>query len=106
LRYSDRLVDRSLGIIKKNLEMLDSFMERYSDLFEWVRPVAASIGFVKLKNGESASGFCKKVVDETGVLLMPSTVYEFGDSHFRIGFGREDMEECLEIFESYLEDRY
>ncbi|ADN35307.1 aminotransferase class I and II [Methanolacinia petrolearia DSM 11571] len=106
LRHSDRLVDRSLGIIKKNLEILDPFMERHSDLFEWVRPVAASIGFVKLKNGVSATDFCKKVVDETGVLLMPSTVYGFGDSHFRVGFGREDMEQCLEKFEIFLKNNY
>ena len=106
LRHRDRLVERNLGIIRKNLELLDAFMKRQSGLFEWVRPSAASIGFVKLRTGESAEAFCRDVVDETGVLLLPSTVYQFGDSHFRIGFGRKDMSECLEMLEKYIEDRY
>jgi len=106
LRHRDRLVGRNLGIIRKNLVLLDSFMNRHSGLFEWVRPSAASIGFVKLRTGESAEAFCMRVVDGTGVLLMPSGVYEFGDSHFRIGFGREDMAECLEILEKFIEDHY
>lgn len=106
LRHRDRLVERNLGIIRKNLELLDAFMKRQSGLFEWVRPSAASIGFVKLRTGESAEAFCRDVVDETGVLLLPSTVYQFGDSHFRIGFGRKDMAECLEILEKYLKNRY
>lgn len=103
LRHKDRLVERNLGIIGKNLDLVDSFLRRRPDLFEWVRPVAGSIGFVRLKTGESVDLFCRRTVDESGVLLLPSTVYEFGASHFRIGLGRKDMRESLEKFEEFLD---
>jgi len=103
LRHADLLVERNLGIIQKNLALINSFMERHSGTFEWVRPSAGSIGFVKLKTSEPAEAFCKRVVERSGVLLLPSTVYKFGDSHFRIGFGREDMAESLQRFERFLE---
>lgn len=102
LRHAGQLVERNLRIIQKNLALADSFIERYSDLFEWVRPTAGSIGFVKLKTGESAESFCRRVVERSGVMLLPSVVYEYGDSHFRIGFGRKDMEESLKKFEEFL----
>ncbi len=105
LRNRDHIIDRNLGIIRKNLVLLDSFFENHSDLFEWIRPVAGSIGFVKLKDGQSAESFCRRVVDESGVLLLPSFVYEFGDSHFRVGFGREDMEGSLVRFEELIENK-
>jgi len=36
---------------------------------------------------------------------MPSTKYEFGDKHFRIGFGRKNMPEALKKLEEYLDER-
>jgi hypothetical protein len=35
-------------------------------------------------------------------MLLPSTVYDYGNEHFRLGFGRENMPEVLEIFRDYL----
>ncbi|MBN1432583.1 MAG: aminotransferase class I/II-fold pyridoxal phosphate-dependent enzyme [Methanomicrobiaceae archaeon] len=103
LRNRGHIIDRNLGIIRKNLALLDSFFENHYDLFEWVRPVAGSIGFVKLKDCQSSESFCRRAVDESGVLLLPSFVYEFGDSHFRIGFGREDMVDSLVRFEEFID---
>ncbi|WOF16736.1 aminotransferase class I/II-fold pyridoxal phosphate-dependent enzyme [Methanoplanus sp. FWC-SCC4] len=106
LRNRDRVIERNLSIIRENLALLDEFFEKHSGLFEWVRPKAGSIGFVRLKTGESAEKFCRDVVEKAGVLLLPSVVYQYGDSHFRIGFGRYDMKESLQKFEEYLSDKH
>ena len=37
-----------------------------------------------------------------GALLLPSTVYTYGDSHFRMGLGREDFTTGLEVLGAYL----
>ena len=36
------------------------------------------------------------------VLLLPSTVYSYGDSHFRLGLGRKDFGAGLEVLDEYL----
>jgi hypothetical protein len=38
-------------------------------------------------------------------MLVPSTCFFFGDSHFRIGFGRANMPEALAHFDDYLRAR-
>ena len=38
----------------------------------------------------------------TGALFLPSTVYGYGDSHFRLGLGREDFSAGLEVLEAFL----
>jgi hypothetical protein len=35
-------------------------------------------------------------------LLLPSTVYGYGDSHFRLGLGRDDFVTGLEVLDAYL----
>src|SRR4029077_14823329 len=48
LRASDRVLERSRGIISANLEIVDGFFEDYLDRFTWIRPVAGSVGFPRL----------------------------------------------------------
>lgn len=102
LRQRGSIVRRNLGIIHSNLGLLDDFFARHSDWFDWKRPQASSIAFPRLKRGLSAETFCRDVVEKQGVLLLPSTKYDFGDQHFRIGYGRKNMPEALEQFEAYL----
>lgn len=102
LRAKDIIIGRHLTRIKRNLTLLDDFFKRRHDLFEWVRPRAGTIGFPRFKGDISSIEFCQKLVKETGIMLLPSTVYDYDDKHFRIGFGRENMPEALEKFDKYL----
>jgi len=52
--------------------------------------------------GTSAEAFCARVLRDAGVLLLPSTVYHFGDEHFRMGLGREDFETGLAALDACL----
>jgi aspartate/methionine/tyrosine aminotransferase len=102
LRAKDRILTRQLARIERNLALLEAFFTRQADLFEWNRPRAGTIAFPRLKAGAGAAAFCRKVIDEAGIMLLPSTVYDFDDAHFRVGFGREDWPEALTRFEEYI----
>ena len=43
-----------------------------------------------------------RLVEATGVLLLPSTTFGSGDSHFRIGLGRTDLPEAMSKLEATL----
>ncbi len=102
LRNKEKILNKNLGIIEDNLKLLDAFFEKHEDIFEWVRPRAASLAFVKLKGERKASEFCRELLEKKGVLLLPSTEYDMPDSYFRIGFGRKNMPECLELLEEFV----
>jgi aspartate/methionine/tyrosine aminotransferase len=102
LRARKSVVERHLERINRNLGLLDEFFARRADLFSWVRPKAGTIGFAGLKNG-GAEAFCEKVRREAGVLLLPSTVFGYGDSHVRVGFGRGNMPDALSRLDRLLQ---
>ncbi len=106
LSHKEKILERNLAIIQKNLTMLDHFFEKYCTLFEWSKPIAGSVGFVKIKIDQTAEEFCSEVVEAVGVLLLPSTLFNFGNQHFRIGFGRANLSEALVKFEDYLQERF
>lgn len=102
LRNRDRIIEKHLVRIKKNLTVLDEFFQKHIKLFSWVKPKAGTICFPRLLFDEPAPQFCERVVREAGIMLLPSTVYDYGNKHIRIGFGRENMPEVLGKFDEYI----
>jgi aspartate/methionine/tyrosine aminotransferase len=101
LRARDRVLARNRGIVEANLPLLDAFFARWPGVFEWVRPRGGSIGFPRLVADVPIDRFVEDLVRETGVLLLPGTVFADAGNHFRLGFGRTNMPEALERLESY-----
>jgi aspartate/methionine/tyrosine aminotransferase len=101
LRHREKLVERNLAIICGNLVLLDKFFAAHADRFEWLRPHAGSIAFPRLLEGDIET-FCDEVVEESGVLLLPGTMYDHPGNHFRIGFGRKNLPEALARLEEFL----
>ena len=102
LRHAEIIARRNLQIIRSNLERLDLFFSAHEDLFVWDRPKAGSIAFPRLLRGQ-ADEFCAGLVEKTGVLLLPGTLYGSGYNSFRIGFGRRNLPEAVDRFEEYLD---
>lgn len=102
LRAREKIIDNHLRKIKRNLGLLDNFFEEFKDKFEWVKPKAGTIGFPKLKGNIDSFKFCQDVIKKANIMLLPSAVYDYDNTHFRIGFGRENMPEALEQFKKFL----
>jgi len=102
LRHREVLVQRNRDIVLRNLPLLDSFFRQRSNLFEWVKPNASPIGFVRYKGRRDVLSFCEDVVKKAGVLLLPGTVYD-QPQHIRFGFGRKNMSEALAQFSACLD---
>ena len=101
IRHRQKLIDRNLGIIKDNLAVVDKLFASYPSLFSWVRPQAGSMGFPKLLKGD-IEDFCDDLVKKAGVLLLPGTMYEESNNHFRLGLGRKNLPQAVERLEEYL----
>lgn len=101
LRHREVLVRRNLEIVRANLPLLEGFFARHAHVFEWVRPDASPIGFPRFKLPQDVAGFCEELVRETGVLLLPGTVYD-QPKHLRVGYGRRNMPEALGRLERFL----
>lgn len=105
LRQGEALIARNRGIIAENLVLLDAFFARQASRLSWTKPKAGPIAFPRVADGQSATSFCQTLLDASGVLLAPSPLFDAGDEHFRLGFGRRRLPEGLAAFEAWLEQR-
>ncbi len=101
LRSRDSILALNRERVSRNAELGQAFFERHAARVSWVPPRGGTVCFPRLKTG-SAEAFCATVLEDTGVLLLPSTTYDYGDSHFRLGLGRDDFQTGLAILDRYL----
>jgi aspartate/methionine/tyrosine aminotransferase len=102
----DSIVSRHLQRIRRNLGYLDDFFDDFGDFFQWNRPIGGSICFPRILLPGGATRFCSELVEKSGIMLAPSSVFQYGDDHVRFGFGRENLPEVLDHFQRYLNQRY
>ena len=95
LRAADRLLDRTMGIIRSNLRRLDGFFAEQSSWIEWVRPRASTVGFPRLRSDLDADAFAAALIEAERVLLLPGSVFGHPGNHLRLGFGRRDLPDAL-----------
>ncbi|MCP5382173.1 MAG: aminotransferase class I/II-fold pyridoxal phosphate-dependent enzyme [Kordiimonadaceae bacterium] len=105
LRASDYILERNLKIIRQNVVLLDQFVEKYSEFFEWVRPVAGAIAYMKFK-GPFSSNELGEQLAEHGISIKPA--YVFSDEnlysdYFRIGYGEAIMPKALDALIRFVE---
>ncbi|MGW8225668.1 MAG: aminotransferase class I/II-fold pyridoxal phosphate-dependent enzyme [Anaerolineales bacterium] len=102
LRNRMNILGQQIKRVRKNLAGLEAFINQHREWFTWNRPLGGSICFPKMLGVDDTYTFCERLVTETGIMLAPSRVFQYGDHHVRIGFGRENLPRVLELFAEYL----
>ena len=107
LNNRDKLLARNCAIIDENLPKCDAFFGRHQELFDWYRPNGSCTAFPRYKGPDGVEAFTRAMVEESGVLLLPSTIYrselrETPTDRFRIGFGRKNLDEGLAVMEEHI----
>jgi aspartate/methionine/tyrosine aminotransferase len=108
LKARDRILARNRALIAKNLPILEKFFAEHGDLFEWTLPDGGCIGYPRYIGRDGVEEFARRLVEESGVLLLPASVYrsELGETpgdRFRIGYGRDNMEAGLAALRAHLD---
>jgi aspartate/methionine/tyrosine aminotransferase len=108
LQAREHILARNRVIVDSNLVMLEAFFRNYSHIFDWRLPDGGCVGFVRYKGADGVEAFTDRVVQETGVLLLPAGVYrselnEVPTDYFRIGYGHSSLLNALNVLRKWLE---
>jgi aspartate/methionine/tyrosine aminotransferase len=102
LEHIDAVLERSLGIVRGNLAVVNEWIAREPHL-RYVRPRAGTIALVRYDLDITSTDFCQGLFDLNGAFVMPGAA--FGEEHsFRLGYAsaREVLEGGLAAISDYL----
>lgn len=111
LKAREQIVDRNRMLVRQNAALVGEFLGQYPDLFEFHEPDGGCVCFTRYKGADGVESFTSRLVEDSGVLLLPSSVYrsEIADvpqNYFRIGLGRKLVPTALDAFGAWLENNY
>ncbi len=101
VRHSEEIFARQRVRLVSNLQLLAEFFARHPDLFAWQRPGAGTTTFPRYLGGKALE-FCDRLVEKTGVMLIPGTFFDMEGEFLRFGYGRASFPEALKQLESGL----
>jgi aspartate/methionine/tyrosine aminotransferase len=103
VRAREDIIARQQERIRKNISILDEFFSKYKDCFRWNRPLGGSVCFPRMLISEDTLEFCEKLVKDTGIMLVPSRIFQYSNQHVRFGYGRDNLSQVIERFADYLD---
>lgn len=106
LQNRETIIAQQKARLGRNMAILNDFFEKFGIYVEGQCPRAGSLCFPRMKVVEDTFAFCEELVQEAGIMLVPSRIFDYGDHHVRIGFGRENFPEVLARFGDYLRARF
>ena len=102
LQNKERVLQRSIEIVRENTVLAERFFDHYKDRLTWFKPRAGSIAFPRWLGAGPVEQFCTDVLDQQGVMIVPGSLFDFPGDHFRIGLGRKNLGEALERVAAFL----
>ncbi len=102
LKHGEEILQRNIAIIQDNIKYAKQFFARFPKLFEFIPPMAGPIAFVKVNVDKPIVEYCESLVAESGVLLLPGSVYGVDGPYVRMGFGRADFIDNIKQYEEFL----
>ena len=96
LRHAEQLATRTKKIVQANVPLVQRLIDERPHQLSWVRPVSGTTGFIRHLGG-STEQWTRELLERTGVLLLPGPLFDFADTHFRIGLGRSALAAWLPL---------
>ena len=108
LKSRERILSRNRQIVRNNAALLNTFFADYATRFDWREPDGGCVGFIRYKGRDGVEEFTRRLVEEAGVLLLPSSLYasELGpvpNDCLRVGFGKLRVAQSITALRRWLE---
>jgi aspartate/methionine/tyrosine aminotransferase len=107
LKASASILARNRAIVDSNLGCSEGFLGNMRNCSIGKLPDGGCVGFIRYKGADGVESFTDRLVQETGVLLLPASVYRSDlnavpAEYFRVGYGHRYVPAALEVLRCWL----
>ena len=112
LKNRESILSRNRALMQENVSQLEALFNDFPGLVEWQRPLGGCVAFPRYTGPGNVESFCRSLIEDSGVLLLPSSIYaseltDVPDDRFRIGFGRDSVfKEGVVAMRCHFENHY
>jgi aspartate/methionine/tyrosine aminotransferase len=107
LKNKNKIIKIKKKDILTNIKVLNKFMEKNKNMFDYIAPTGGVVCFPKLRIKKDSKIFCKDLLQKTGVSILPGFAFEIKE-HFRlnIGINSDKFKKALDLMQKYIDKNY
>ncbi|MCZ2720283.1 aminotransferase class I/II-fold pyridoxal phosphate-dependent enzyme [Marinomonas sp. 15G1-11] len=112
IQNREAIFAKNRALMMENVLLLEALFDDFPSLIQWQRPKGGCVAFPKYTGPDNVDVFCQGLLEKSGVLLLPASIYvsdltEVAQDCFRIGFGRgEIFKEGVSVMRQHFEQYY
>jgi len=108
LAHREAVLRRNRGIVEDNLPRFAATFATRAAAFAWEAPQGGCVSYPRYLGAEGVEAFCRALVHEAGVLVIPASVFASElapapDDRFRVGLGRTGSAPALAAVEAFVD---
>lgn len=84
LEHKDQIIHRNHQIVRQNIQIVDEWVNN-EPLITYIKPQAGTTAFLKYDVDMSSEDFCKQLLEEKGVMLVPGSALHT-EGYVRLGY--------------------
>lgn len=88
LEHRERIVERTRGIVGRNLETAEAWFAGNAALAQWTPPRGGLLALMRYNPDVPSLTLANRLAEEYGVMLAPGSAFGY-EGHLRIGVGQE-----------------
>jgi aspartate/methionine/tyrosine aminotransferase len=109
LQHRDAVLGRTRAIAREGYAKVAALLAEFPELFDAYVPDGGVVMFPRYLGGAGVETFCRRMVEEAGVVLLPASVYASDltatpTDRFRIGYGRRNLDAGLAAMRELIRD--
>ncbi len=81
---------------QQGFALMQQFAANNPNHISWLESIGGVTGFFKLADGINADAFAQRAIESYKLLLVPSSLFDAGSNHLRLGFGLKSTQIALE----------
>lgn len=107
LQHRETVLIRTRAVAQEGYAKVAAFLAEFPALFEAYEPDGGVVMFPRYLGTDGVETFCRRMVEQPGVLLLPASIYASAlmatpADRFRIGYGRRHLDEGLAAMRAFI----
>lgn len=108
LKHSEAVLARTRKVASDGYAKVTGLLKDFPELFEAYEPDGGVVMFPRYLGADGVETFCRRMVEQAGVVLLPSSIYGSAlnptpADRFRIGYGRSNLDEGLAAMRAFIQ---
>jgi len=108
LKHSEAVLARTRKVASDGYAKVAALLKDFPELFEAYEPDGGVVMFPRYLGADGVETFCRRMVEQAGVVLLPSSIYGSAlnptpADRFRIGYGRSNLDEGLAAMRAFIQ---